>query len=249
MSISEEARAHKAKLMRCRRPACKTMHWDGILNDLYEMRDDIDEGRWMYGQYERLGDDAVGSLDEETVYELQIAFSDLSAELERMDEDMRQLRNIEDDFFYDDNEEYDDPPELFDCFFPAIRYHDQMMGYDIVEHDYYGLEPLQEDAAVKEARKRLKHLTKDRLIECAGRCMEIARQYMSLRARYDGLSTALAVLKGEFEASLEMVKHIEDLYEEAENATEGFRYHFMGSKQMRAFEYALDNLPDRIWIE
>ena len=50
MSTSEEVRMHKAKQMRYRRPACKTMHWDGILNDLYEMRDDIDEGRWMYGE-------------------------------------------------------------------------------------------------------------------------------------------------------------------------------------------------------
>lgn len=246
--LSEEVRQHKAKQMRYRRPACKTMHWDGIVTDLYEMRDDIDEGRWMYGQYERLGEDALGSLDEETVYELQIAFSDLSAEIERMDEDMRRLRDIEDDLFYDDGEEYVEPPILFDCFFPAINYNDQVWGYDVVEHDYYGLTPGLEDLARQEARKRLKHLTKDKLIECAGRCMEIARQYMSLRARYDGLSTALAVLKGEFEASLEMVKHIEDLYDRAEQETEGFRWEY-GSKSLRALDSALDDLPDRLWIE
>lgn len=245
---SEEVRAHKAKLMRYRRPACKTMHWQGIIDDLYEIRDGIEEGRWMYGQYERLGETALGTLDEETVYELQIAFSDLSAECERMDEDMRQLRNVEDDLFYDDNEEYDDPPVLFDCFFPAINYNDRVWGFDVEEHDYYGLEPGLEDFARKEARKRLKHLTKDRLIECAGRCMEIARQYMSLRARYDGLSTALAVLKGEFEASLEMVKNIENLYDQAERETDSFRWTF-GSKGLRALDTALGNLPDRLWIE
>ena len=245
---SEEVRIHKAKQMRYRRPACKTMHWQGIIDDLYEIRDEIDEGRWMYGQYETLGETSIGTLDEETVYELQIAFSDLSAEIERMDEDMRALRNIEDEFFYDDNEEYDDPPVLFDCFFPAINYCDQVWGYDVEEHDYYGLTPGLEDLARQEGRKRLKHLTKDKLIECAGRCMEIARQYMSLRARYDGLSTALAVLKGEFEASLEIVKNIEDLYDQAERETKGFHWEY-GSKSLRALNNALDNLPDRLWIE
>lgn len=248
MSTSEEVRIHKAHQMRYRRPACKTMHWQGIIDDLYEMRDDIDEGRWMYGQYEAMGENSMGTLDEETVYELRIAFSDLSAEIERMDEDMRALRNIEDEFFYDDNEEYDDPPVLFDCFFPAINYCDEVWGYDVVEHDYYGLTPGLEDLARQEGRKRLKHLTKDKLIDCAGRCMEIARQYMSLRARYDGLSTALAVLRGEFEASLEMVKHIEDLYEQAERETDGFRWQF-GSKALYALDSALDDMPDRLWIE
>lgn len=234
--------------MRYRRPACKTMNWHGIQRDLEEMREEIDEGHWMYGQYEALGEASMGTLDEETVYEMQIAFSDLAGELERMDNDMHELRRVEDDYFYDDDEEYDDPPMLFDCFFPAIDYNDRVWGYDVEEHDYYGLEPGLEDYARKEARKRLKHLTKDKLIECAGRCMEIARQYMSLRARYDGLSTALAVLKEQFEASLEMVKHIEDLYEQAERETEGFRWEF-GSKGLRALDNALDNLPDRLWIE
>ena len=245
---SEEARMNKARQMRYRRPACKTMHWQGIIDDLEEIRDDIEEGRWMYGQYERLGEDALGTLDEETVYEMQIAFSDLAAECERMDEDMRALRNIEDDLFYDDNEEYEEPPVLFDCFFPAINYNDRVWGFDVEEHDYYGLEPGMEDFARREARKRLKHLTKDKLIECAGRCMEIARQYMSLRARYDGLSTALAVLRDEFQASLEMVKHIEDLYEQAERETEGFRWK-IGSRGLTDLNRALDSLPDRLWIE
>lgn len=199
----------------------------------------------MYGEYEALGEN---TLDDETVYELQIAFSDLSSECERMDDDMRTLRNIEDDLFCDDNEEYEEPPVLFDCFFPAINYNDRVWGFDVEEHDYYGLEPGIEDFARKEARKRLKHLTKDKLIECAGRCMEIARQYMSLRTRYDGLSTALAVLKGEFEASLEMVKHIEELYEQAESETYGFKYKYISSA-LDKLDAALNNLPDRIWVE
>lgn len=247
MTTSEEARIHKAKQMRYRRPACKTMHWQGILDDLDEIRDEIDEGRWMYGQYERLGEESGGTLDEETVYELQIAFSDLSAEIEQMDEDMRGLRQVEDDYFYDDNEEYDEPPVLFDCFFPAINYSDRIYGWDVEEHDYYGLDPYAEDAARAEARKRLKHLTKDKLIEVAGRCMEIARQYMSLRARFDGLSTALAVLRGEFEARLEMVKHIEALYDAAERETDGFKWTF--GKDLHRLDGALSSVPDRMWVE
>ena len=139
-TLAEAVRHEKIQQLRARRPACKTLHWKGILGDLYDIREEIEEGRWMDGRYEALGDSAAGTLDEETVYELQIAFSDLSAEAERMEEEMKQLRNIEDDLFYDDNEEYDDPPVLFDCFFPAINYCDVVWGYDIEEHDYYGID-------------------------------------------------------------------------------------------------------------
>lgn len=248
MDPKERYRQEKIRKMRLRRPVCKTMCWDGILADLDEMRYDIDEGRWMYGPYERMGESAVDELGEDTVYELQIAFSDLDTELQKMDEDMRNLRITENEFFYqDDDSEYDDPPVLFDCFFPAINYHDRMWGYDIEEHDYYGIEYGDEDYARKQAKERLKRLTKDKLIDLAGQCMEIARQYMSLRGRYDGLSTALAILKGEFEAQLEMVQHIEALYDEAEKETHGFQHTI--SKALYSLDSALNNLPDRLWVE
>jgi hypothetical protein len=163
-----------------------------------------------------------------------------------MQQDMYDLRRVEGGLF-EDTGEYDDPPVLFDCFFPAINYNDRMWGYDVEEHDYYGLEICQEDAARDAARKRMTRLTKDKLLECAGQCMEIARQYLSLRARYDGLSTALAILKGEFEASLEMVAHIESLYAEAEKETHGFKFNW--GKALDRFESALYDLPERLWVE
>lgn len=246
MSKAEEARREKARQMRYRRPACKSMRWDYIRQDLQDIAEEVGEGQWLYGQYEALNG-AEATLDEEIVYELQIAFSDLAAECERMAENMDALRSIEDDLFYDDSEEYDDPPALFECFFPAIDYYDQLYGYDVEEHDYYGIEYSMEDFARRQARKRLKHLTKDKLIECAARCMEIARQYMSLRARYDGLSTALAVLRGQFEGRLEMVKHIERLYEDAEQDTRGFKYAY--GRAIDRLDSALAQLPERLWIE
>lgn len=245
-AAAAEVKRKKAEKLRLKRPACKTMCWYGIEHDLDEIQEDVYEGQWMSGKYEALDVNLEGTLDSETVFELQIAFSDLADECARMQQDMYDLRRVEDSLF-EDTDEYDDPPVLFDCFFPAINYNDRMWGYDVEEHDYYGIDIYQEDAARNAARVRLKRLSKDKLLECAGLCMEIARQYMSLRARYDGLSTAIQVLKGEFEASLEMVTHIENLYAEAEQETRGFKYNY--GKALDRFETALYELPERIWIE
>lgn len=246
-AATAEAKQKKAEQLRLKRPACKTMCWYGIEKDLDEIQEDIYEGQWMSGKYAALDTDLEGTLDAETVFEMQIAFSDLSDECARMQQDMYDLRQVEGSLFEDTDNEYDDPPPLFDCFFPAINYNDRMWGYDVEEHDYYGIDIWQEDAARDAARARLKRLSKDKLLECAGLCMEIARQYLSLRARYDGLNTALAVLKGEFEASLEMVQHIESLYAEAERETMGFKFNY--GKALDQFEAALYELPERIWVE
>lgn len=245
-AASAEAKRERAERIRLKRPACKTMCWYGIEHDLDEIREDIYEGQWLSGNYEALGGDLEGTLNRDTVFELQIAFGDLYDECARMENDMYALRRVEDGLF-EGTSEYDDPPVLFDCFFPAINYNDRIWGYDVEEHDYYGIDIYQEDAARDAAKKRLMRLSKEKLLECAGLCMEIARQYLSLRARYDGLSTALAVLKGEFEASLEMVSNIEFLYAEAERETRGFKYNY--GRALDRFESALYELPERIWVE
>ncbi len=151
-------------------------------------------------------------------------------------------------FYEESDSEYDDPPALFDLFFPAIDTPGEVWGYDITEHDYYGFQSAyDEDAAREQARKRLMRLTKEQLIKLSGLCMEIARQYLSLISRHDALSSVLAILKREEEVRMQTVVRLETLYEEAARDTDDFKYDW-GAKSA-AFDLALSELPDRIWVE
>lgn len=244
---AEERRLKIRKIM-LRRPACKALRWDRIRDDLTEIQEEVGEAQWMDGpEYEKLRE-AV-DYDDEVLFEFRIAFSDLAAQCQQMYDDMDALRNMEREVFYGvEDDEHDDPPALFDMFFPAIDVPGEVWGFDVTEHDYFGFQSAwDEDAAREQARKRLARLTKDQLIKLAGLCMEIARQYLSLISRYDALSSVLAILRREEEARYKAIVRIEELYEEAARDTRDFSYDY-GPKS-RAFDNALRELPDRIWVE
>lgn len=240
-----EEKRDRARQLRMKRPACKSLCWGQIQSDLSDIREEVSEIQWMGGDdYEKL----YNALDgDEAIFEFQIAFSDLAGECEKMYEDLETLRDREAELLGYDTE-YDDPPALFDMFFPAINCDDDIFGYDIEEHDYYSFDSWgDDDYARKKARDKLKRLTKDQLLDLAGLCMEIARQYMSITSRYDALSTSIAILKGESEALLKVVTRIEALYDSAAEETENFKYDY--GKSLRELESALRELPERLWIE
>lgn len=245
-----EARQERARRLRYQRPACMSLNWQTIRDDLSTMGDDIYEAAWMDGAYISLMD-SFGEDEDSLTEEFRVAFGALSGEITQMWEDMREIEDYQREliFFESPDPEYDDPPRFFDMFFPAIGLDDMMMGYDIVEHDYFGIDPWSEDAAKKEARQRLKRLTKDQLLDLAGMCMNVARQYLSLRARYDGLNASINILKGRHEELLQVVKGIEELYDEAHRQTEGFQYEYHGREVLKKLDAALSDLPDRFWVE
>ncbi len=244
-----DERRQKIRRIMLRRPACKALRWEKIKEDLSEIMEEVGEAQWMDGaEYERLCE-AV-DYDDELLFEFRLAFSDLAGQCQQMYYDMDELRNREEELFYgeEDNDTID-PPALFDLFFPAIDTPGEVWGFDETEHDYYGFESAyDENAARQAARKRLMRLTKEQLIKLAGLCMEIARQYMSLISRYDALSSVLAILKREEEARFKTIVRLEQLYEEAYKETNGFKWS-LDAKKAQAFDNALGELPDRIWIE
>ena len=247
---ADYVRAEKARQLRYRSPACVDLNWQRMRDDLQRMGDDIYEATWMDGAYTLL-DDAMDESGADLTEEFRVAFGALSGELTQMYEDMRQIEDYEREaLLYDKpDDEWDDPPRYFDMFFPAIGLDDMMMGFDVVEHDYFGIEPGGERYARDRAREQLKRLTKDKLLDLAGMCMNVARQYLSLRARYDGLNASINILKGRHEETLQMVKGIEELYDIAERESEGFKYSFMASKALDKLDGALRDLPDRFWVE
>ena len=247
---ADRARAGQARRLRYQRPACMSINWQRMREDLSEMSEEIGAATWMDGEYALLSE-AMDDDENELTVEFETAFGALQGELDRMYEDMRMIEDYDRAQFFAEKADdgFDDPPRIFDMFFPAIGLEDCMIGYDIEEHDYFGIECGMEMYVKGEARKRLKRLTKDELLDLAGACMNVARQYMSLRARFDGLNASINILKGRHEETLRVVQSIEALYDAAESRTEGFRYKYLGGKELNRLDAALANLPDRIWVE
>ena len=237
----DEITATKAKAMRFKKPMSKELNWYSIREYAWEIQNDCEDIRWMTEDEEQLVDLMDG--DEEQAFEFRMAFSDLSNQCEEFIEELQELQRY--DFMSTDSDD-EDEATLFDLFFPAIGA-DDMYGYDVLEQDYFRLDRYEEEWAEKEARKKLKRLTKDQLFDLAGMALGIARNYMSLSYRYDCLKNSIDILKGKNESYLQIVKAIEEGWKAWEFESDKGKWKDTNAE--RAFDQMLQNIPERLWIE
>ena len=237
----DEITATKAKAMRFKKPMSKELNWYSIREYAWQIQNDCADIRWMTEDEEQLVDLMDG--DEEQAFEFRMAFSDLSNQCEEFLEELQELQRY--DFMSTDSDD-EDEATLFDLFFPAIGA-DDMYGYDVLEQDYFRLDRGEETWAEKEARKRLKRLTKDQLFDLAGMALGIARNYMSLSYRYDCLKNSIDILKGKNESYLQIVKAIEEGWKAWEEESDKGKWKDTNAE--RAFDQMLQNIPERLWIE
>jgi len=237
----DEIIATKAKAMRFKKPMSKELNWYSIREYAWQIQNDCADIRWMTEDEEQLVDLLDG--DEEQAFEFRMAFSDLSNQCEEFLEELQELQRY--DFMSTDSDD-EDEATWFDLFFPAIGNND-MMGYDVLEQDYFRLDRYEEEWAEKEARKKLKRLTKDQLFDLAGMALGIARNYMSLSYRYDCLKNSIEILKGKNESYLQIVKAIEEGWKAWEFDSDKGKWKDTNAE--RVFDQMLQNIPERLWIE
>ena len=232
MANAEETRRYKARNLRYKKPIAKDLNLDGIKEALWDISEACyDVQYYVDGDEETLLNALDG--DEDDAYEFKMMFSDLVAECDQMQEDLRN--------------EY--IPEYFDLFFAAINRGGDMLGYDTYEHDYYGLSRYESEWANKEAVKKMKSLTKDQIIEAMQVCFGVYQAYIGLQHRYDCIKAALDILRDENTGYLKMVRQIEELYEKANEETEGFKWEYGGCPVLKEFNRILDNMPQEAWIQ
>ena len=237
----DEITATKAKAMRYKKPMSKELNWYSIREYAWEIQNDCDDIRWMTEDEEQLVDLLDG--DEEQAFEFKMAFSDLSNQCQEFIEELQEIQQYD---FMSTDSDGEDEATWFDLFFPAIG-SDDMMGYDVLEQDYFRLDRYEEEWAEKEARKKLKRLTKDQLFDLAGMALGIARNYMSLSYRYDCLKNSIDILKGKNESYLQIVKAIEEGWKAWEFESDKGKWKDTNAE--RAFDQMLQNIPERLWIE
>lgn len=256
MSWVEEAKRDQARRdarnLRYQRPIAKELNFHTINQELWDMQEICQDVQWMTEDEERA--DNLFDGDSDQAWEFKIAFSDLYGDIGKMRNELNAVEVWEDGDDEDpgippswDDEQSSYVPNIFDLFFPAIDGDDGYLGFDSYEGDYFGLEYYEGEMARKLARKKITRLTKEQLLDAAGQCMRIARQYLAIKYRYQCLKSALDVLSQENLSILRIVKGIEEAYEKAEEESHGFKYTFC--EGCRNFDRVLDELPERFWIE
>ena len=180
--------------LRYKKPIAKGLNLDDIKNTLWDISEACSDVQYYIDEDD---DTLLNALDgdEDDAYEFKMMFSELSAECEQMQ--------------YDLKDEY--IPEYFDLFFVAVNKGGEMLGYDVYEQDYYGLRTYESRFANEEAVKKMKTLTKDQLIEAIQCCFGIYQAYIGLTYRYDCIKAAMDILRDENTGRLKMARQVEEL--------------------------------------
>ena len=221
----EETKRFKARQLRYKKPIVKDINLEKITCDLWDIQEECEAVHWYFDTDD---DTLINALDgdEDEAYEFKMMFADLCAECDRMFNDLR--------------EEW--VPECFDVFFVAAGSGELGWGYlgwDSYEQDYLGISSYEDLFAENEAKKKLRRMTKDDLIDASRQCMRVLYAYIGLRNRYDSLKAAMDILRDKNTAYLQMVKRLDEIYDKSEK--DDFW-------QNSEWKMITDNLPQEAWI-
>lgn len=228
----QEKRREKARNMRYKKPLVRDLNLEEIQNNLFDMYSACEEIGYMCTDdesFETLTDALDG--DEEEAYEFRMMFSELSNECEMLSSDLDECW----------------VPDCFDKFFVAVAGGNEMMGWDSYEQDYYPIDGIENEWAVRDATKQLKRMTKDELIEAAKQCFKVYQSYVSLKYRYDCLEASMEIIREKNNGIIKTIKEIEALYEQANADSDGFKYCF--GESIGKFERLIRTLPQECWIQ
>lgn len=224
--IRIEAAKKKARDLRWKKPLVKELNLEEIRANLSEMYDACCNVRWYCGKESEELEDLLG---EDDAQEFMGSFQALSVDIERIQEELEDIW----------------VPEYFDDFMAAVHPEGtEMYGFDGYEEDYFRLGTWESESACRAAKDRIIRKTKDEIIDAAHTVIGIICQYMSVKYRYDSLSSAFDVLMDRSEKQLRAVKEIEEAYAAAEAG--GFDE---WTEAGRKLDRLLRDLPDRYWVE
>ncbi len=176
---TNEMRREKSLQLRYQKPICKSLNLWSIREDLDDISENCDEIRYFTDYDDETLLNALDG-DEDDAQQFRLSFADLSAECEKMREDLEEAY----------------VPECFDTVFVAVGAGDNesgYLGYDSYEQDYFGLD-VPSDWIESEGVKKLKRMTKDEIIECAAACLKVYQAYIGIKYRYDSLKAAFDIL-------------------------------------------------------
>jgi len=187
----------------------QSLNFDHIIDFLYEIMDNGD----MYG-YER-GEDGY-------YQEYKEHFDELSAGACNLFEALQD---------YDVRENWDDMTVAL------LGQTYTVLGFDIVEQDYYHMLNWNEEWATDEAAKRIKRLTKDDLLRCFRKVMTTLVLFFDIKAAHDCL--------------ISIVEELDErgaLLQQKNNAINRLYQDLTGTNEAE-FDRIIPSIPQRMWVE
>ena len=231
LTREELERKNKAYNRRYKKAAVRGLTFFEIQTGLEEIISECDEVTyWTDSDEETLVDAMEGDYDEAARFRFD--FSDLSADAERMYDDL--------------NEVYD--TERYDDILVAAGLGDQrgsgLFGFDEYEGDYMGIERFMYGYAEQESAKRLERLTKKELIAKMAQSVSIAFNYISIRSRYEDLKDSMDLLRAKNREYLDATKRINELYDQIDWTSYGWRH----SSEAEELDRIAEKLPQEAFL-
>lgn len=228
------SKARRTRNLRYKRPALASLGYHAIRLELWDIREACADIHWFTDQDD---DTLLNALDgnEDEVWEFKMAFADLEAKADSLEEVIGELYGWDGDMERTFN----------DCTVALIGNRYRTIGFDSEEEDYFALTAYEEGVAQTEAGKRLMRRTKADMIATIGQCLGILLAFFDLRQQYDYLKATFDILRDENTSLLQTIKEIDAAYE----AIAAEKRWNRSSEAVRRFDALLYDLPDRVWIE
>lgn len=135
-------------------------------------------------------------------------------------------------------ESYDLEDNWDDMAVALLGYQQRVLGFDSVADDYFAmLNTYQEDFAVEEAEKRIKHLSKDEMIRTFRKVLVTLTLFYDIKAAHDCLTSIVEELDYRGAMLAEKNNRINQLYED------------LTGKNGEEFDAIVELIPQRMWIE
>lgn len=217
--------AERSKALRYKRPALASMGYEALTSELYEIQEACSDVAYYFPQGDDTLLDALDG-DEEDAFEFQMAFSELSAKVDRLVEVMYEIG---------DQQQYDD------CTVALIGNRYTLVGFDGYEEDYFQLAGYESHLAESEAGKRMMRHTKAEMLSIIGQSVGTLIAFLDIRQQYDYLKATIDILRGENQSMLQAIKRIEELYDRAQMDD--------WERDSREFDALVAVLPEKMWIE
>ena len=217
--------AERSKALRYKRPALASMGYEALTSELNEIQAACSDVAYYFPQGDDTLLDALDG-DEEEAFEFQMAFSELSAKVDKLVEAMYEIG---------DQQQYDD------CTVALIGNRYTLVGFDGYVEDYFQLAGYESHLAESEAGKRMMRHTKAEMLSIIGQSVGTLVAFLDIRQQYDYLKATIDILRGENQSMLQAIKRIEELYDRAQ--MDGWK------RDSREFDDLVAVLPEKMWIE
>lgn len=189
------SKARRTRNLRYKRPALASLGYHAIRSELWDIREACADIHWFTDQD---NDTLLNALDgnEDEVWEFKMAFADLEAKADSLEEVIGELYGWDGDMERTFN----------DCTVALIGNRYRTIGFDSEEEDYFALTAYEEGVAQTEAGKRLMRRTKADMIATIGQCLGILLAFFDLRQQYDYLKATFDILRDENTSLLQTIK-------------------------------------------